>query len=370
MSFDAAVAPITFSWWLSPLTLNEEQSALSLTSLIGRRRVPSLSASANEWIYSVQRKCSLQTKISRKAISSTREWETERPQIEMCTRSPNRCSFFILKTLSQDGASEWFNWYSWTVPWSIPIFTPNRSQLSQVSRIQHSQAFQLELLTSMFSQFLTHTLTLWFVFPNWSPVRMWFLLILSWFAILIQLLFVIISVAAGLYYLAELVEEYTVIAGKVIRHLIFVSVFLLKLFILFRSQKANWFVSSLFFFDVLVLYHRVYSSIFARGFDLLNDCLRSTRSRDSSKDSGQFSFHRVHLNQVHFSDCCPGDQSLPRILLLLHAIHPLLPRARLFHCHVAYTVCLFNFAFSERQSSSYSRSQQWTARRPWFWSYK
>lgn len=58
---------------------------------------------------------------------------------------------------------------------------------------------------------------------------MWFLLILSWFAILIQLLFVIISVAAGLYYLAELVEEYTVIAAKVIKYLIFVSIFSMKL---------------------------------------------------------------------------------------------------------------------------------------------
>ena len=52
---------------------------------------------------------------------------------------------------------------------------------------------------------------------------MWFLLVLSWFAVLIQLAFVIVSVAAGLYYLAELVEEYTVIAAKVIKYLIFVS---------------------------------------------------------------------------------------------------------------------------------------------------
>ena len=58
---------------------------------------------------------------------------------------------------------------------------------------------------------------------SWFTDRMWFLLVLSWFAILIQLIFVIVSVAAGLYYLAELVEEYTVIAAKVIKYLIFVS---------------------------------------------------------------------------------------------------------------------------------------------------
>lgn len=37
-----------------------------------------------------------------------------------------------------------------------------------------------------------------------------------------------ICVASGLYYLAELVEEYTTIAGRTIRHLILVSRFLIR----------------------------------------------------------------------------------------------------------------------------------------------
>ncbi|RWS30509.1 hypothetical protein B4U80_04792 [Leptotrombidium deliense] len=49
---------------------------------------------------------------------------------------------------------------------------------------------------------------------------MWFLVVLSWLSIVVQLLFVVLAVAAGLYYLAELVEEYTVVAAKVIRILV------------------------------------------------------------------------------------------------------------------------------------------------------
>uniref|UniRef100_A0A1B6DTA1 Protein TEX261 n=1 Tax=Clastoptera arizonana TaxID=38151 RepID=A0A1B6DTA1_9HEMI len=45
---------------------------------------------------------------------------------------------------------------------------------------------------------------------------MWFLYVLSWFAMIFQLSFVTISLAAGLYYLAELVEEYTVLSKKII----------------------------------------------------------------------------------------------------------------------------------------------------------
>lgn len=46
---------------------------------------------------------------------------------------------------------------------------------------------------------------------------MWFLYLLSWFGILVQLSFVILSVATGLYYIAELIEEYTVFTCKIIR---------------------------------------------------------------------------------------------------------------------------------------------------------
>ncbi|KAH9503224.1 hypothetical protein Btru_068502 [Bulinus truncatus] len=50
---------------------------------------------------------------------------------------------------------------------------------------------------------------------------MWFLYMLSWIALIIQLCVVTLSIAAGLYYLAELVEEYTVIAGKTIKYLVY-----------------------------------------------------------------------------------------------------------------------------------------------------
>jgi uncharacterized membrane protein len=51
---------------------------------------------------------------------------------------------------------------------------------------------------------------------------MWFMLTLSWFAVVVQLIFVILGVASGLYYLAELVEEYTVLAAKVIKCIILI----------------------------------------------------------------------------------------------------------------------------------------------------
>jgi len=46
---------------------------------------------------------------------------------------------------------------------------------------------------------------------------MWFLYLLSWVATLVQIIFVTLAIAAGLYYLAELVEEYTVMTARVIR---------------------------------------------------------------------------------------------------------------------------------------------------------
>ncbi|BFY98258.1 hypothetical protein BsWGS_01298 [Bradybaena similaris] len=53
---------------------------------------------------------------------------------------------------------------------------------------------------------------------------MLFLYILSWIALFIQLCIVTLSIAAGLYYLAELVEEYTVLTGKVIKYLIYCTI--------------------------------------------------------------------------------------------------------------------------------------------------
>lgn len=45
---------------------------------------------------------------------------------------------------------------------------------------------------------------------------MWFLYILSWIALIVQVCFITVAIAAGLYYLAELVEEYTVMSKRVI----------------------------------------------------------------------------------------------------------------------------------------------------------
>jgi len=49
---------------------------------------------------------------------------------------------------------------------------------------------------------------------------MWFLYLLSWISTALQICFVTLAIAAGLYYLAELVEEYTVMTAKVIRWMI------------------------------------------------------------------------------------------------------------------------------------------------------
>ena len=46
---------------------------------------------------------------------------------------------------------------------------------------------------------------------------MWFLYLLSWVSTVLQICFVTLAIAAGLYYLAELVEEYTVMTAKVRR---------------------------------------------------------------------------------------------------------------------------------------------------------
>jgi hypothetical protein len=43
-----------------------------------------------------------------------------------------------------------------------------------------------------------------------------FLWLISWVAVVLQLAFFLLSLAAGLYYLAELIEEYSVLAKKVI----------------------------------------------------------------------------------------------------------------------------------------------------------
>ncbi|RUS90914.1 hypothetical protein EGW08_001311 [Elysia chlorotica] len=53
---------------------------------------------------------------------------------------------------------------------------------------------------------------------------MWFLFILTWIALIVQLCIATLSIAAGLYYLAELVEEYSVLTAKVIKYLIYITI--------------------------------------------------------------------------------------------------------------------------------------------------
>lgn len=49
---------------------------------------------------------------------------------------------------------------------------------------------------------------------------MWFLSLLGWLSLIFQICFVTVAVAAALFYIAELVEEYTVIAANIIKYLI------------------------------------------------------------------------------------------------------------------------------------------------------
>lgn len=67
---------------------------------------------------------------------------------------------------------------------------------------------------------------------------MTFLSLLSYFSLLVQICFVTVSIAAGLYYLAELVEEYTVTAKKVITWLVVGSVVLYVVFIF--TERFSW----------------------------------------------------------------------------------------------------------------------------------
>ncbi|XP_015919814.1 protein TEX261 [Parasteatoda tepidariorum] len=74
---------------------------------------------------------------------------------------------------------------------------------------------------------------------------MWFLYLLSWLGIVIQISFIILSVAAGLYYIAELIEEYTVFTCKVIRILILVTMAVYGGLFLFEDFPASMILSGL-----------------------------------------------------------------------------------------------------------------------------
>lgn len=67
-----------------------------------------------------------------------------------------------------------------------------------------------------------------------------FLYILSYLSLLVQVSFITLSIAAGLYYLAELTEEYTVVAKKVIKCLtVFTCVVYLCLMLF---ENLTWFM--------------------------------------------------------------------------------------------------------------------------------
>ncbi|CAL8240326.1 unnamed protein product [Merluccius merluccius] len=52
---------------------------------------------------------------------------------------------------------------------------------------------------------------------------MWFIYVLSWLSLVVQISFVTLAIAAGLYYLAELIEEYTVATRRIIKYMIMFS---------------------------------------------------------------------------------------------------------------------------------------------------
>ncbi|CAD5121947.1 DgyrCDS10408 [Dimorphilus gyrociliatus] len=61
---------------------------------------------------------------------------------------------------------------------------------------------------------------------------MWLLYLLSWVSLFIQICFFTLSIACGLYYLAELVEEYCVISGKIIKYTLIIVTGIQLLFLL------------------------------------------------------------------------------------------------------------------------------------------
>ncbi|XP_034482538.1 protein TEX261-like [Drosophila innubila] len=64
---------------------------------------------------------------------------------------------------------------------------------------------------------------------------MGFLLILSWISLAIQIIFITLSIVAGLYYLAELAEEYTTSTRRFILFMISFTIFVYILLIFFED---------------------------------------------------------------------------------------------------------------------------------------
>ncbi|CAG2100209.1 unnamed protein product [Medioppia subpectinata] len=75
--------------------------------------------------------------------------------------------------------------------------------------------------------------------------KMWFFVVLSYFALLVQLFLIVLSVAAGLYYLAELVEEFSVISAKVIKSTILLTLFIYLCLFLFEELPNSLIITGI-----------------------------------------------------------------------------------------------------------------------------
>jgi len=75
---------------------------------------------------------------------------------------------------------------------------------------------------------------------------MWFLYTLSWASTVLQICFVTLAIAAGLYYLAELVEEYTVVTAKAIRWMIILVIFTYIGLFMFENLPTSLILCGLF----------------------------------------------------------------------------------------------------------------------------
>lgn len=85
---------------------------------------------------------------------------------------------------------------------------------------------------------------------NWTTrfakkVSKMFLYLLSWVASLIHIFLCTLSLAAGLYYIAEVVEEYTVLTAKIIRYMIYITSLVYIGMYLFEGMPARMIVTGL-----------------------------------------------------------------------------------------------------------------------------
>ncbi|XP_067935915.1 protein TEX261-like [Watersipora subatra] len=69
---------------------------------------------------------------------------------------------------------------------------------------------------------------------------MWFMWLLSWVAMLIQLVLLTLAIATGLYYLAELVEEYTSASARALKYMIYATVAVYVGFLLFEDLPLSF----------------------------------------------------------------------------------------------------------------------------------